>query len=48
MCVDFHHYHFSPLILIYDGLEFAGQISVLLAQLVVVVTVMLDLILNVH
>lgn len=48
MCVDFRHYHFSPLILIYDGLEFAGQISVLLAQLVVVVTVMLDLILNIH
>lgn len=48
MCVDFRQYHFSPLILIYDGLEFAGQITVLLAQLVVAVTVLLDLILNVH
>ncbi len=48
MCVDFRQYHFSPLILIDDGLEFAGQITVLLAQLVVAVTVLLDLILNIQ
>ncbi len=48
MCVDFRQYHFSSLILIDDGLEFAGQITVLLAQLVVAVTVLLDLILNIH
>lgn len=41
-------YLLSPLILLYDGLEFAGQLAVLLAQLVVAVTVLLDLRLNVH